>query len=67
MLQPSNTIPKYLPQRNEDLWTVALQAPQSMGFSTRVLEWVAILFSRVSSPPKDRTLGLLHYRQILYH
>ena len=48
------------------LWTIALQALQSMGFSTRVLEWVAIPFSRVSSPPKDRTVGLLHYRQILY-
>ena len=34
----------------------------------RILEWVAISFSRRSSWPRDRThLGLLHCRQILYH
>ena len=34
----------------------------------RILEWVAISFSRVSSQPRDRTPGgLLHYRQRLYH
>ena len=34
----------------------AHQAPPSMGFSTaRILEWVAIPFSRASSPPRDRT------------
>ena len=32
----------------------------------RILEWVAISFSRESSQPKNRTLGLLHCRQILY-
>ena len=32
----------------------------------RILEWVAISFSRVSSQPRDRTPGLLHCRQMLY-
>ena len=32
----------------------------------RILEWVAIPFSRGSSPPRDRT-SLLHFRSILYH
>ena len=32
----------------------------------RILEWVAIPFSRGSSLPRDRTC-LLHFRQILYH
>ena len=37
-------------------WTVARQAPLSMGFfQARVLEWVAISFSRRSSQPRDRT------------
>ena len=37
-------------------WTVAHQAPPSMGIlQARVLEWVAISFSRVSSWPRDRT------------
>ena len=36
--------------------TVAYQAPLSMGFfQARVLEWVAISFSRGSSRPRDRT------------
>ena len=29
----------------------------------RILEWVAISFSRVSSQPRDRTLHLLHCRR----
>ena len=43
------------------LWTVAYQAPLSMGFSVhgilqaRILEWVTISFSRGSSRPRDRT------------
>ena len=39
-------------------WTVAYQAPPSMGFSlqARILEWVAISFSRGSSQPRDQTL-----------
>ena len=37
-------------------WTVACQAPLSMGFSqARILEWVAISFSRGSSWPRDWT------------
>ena len=37
-------------------WTVAHQAPLSMGFpKARILEWVAISFSRGSSLPRDRT------------
>ena len=32
----------------------------------RILEWVAISFSRGSSQPRDGTLGLLHCRRILY-
>ena len=37
-------------------WTVAYQAPLSMGFfQARVLEWVAMSFSRRSSRPRDRT------------
>ena len=37
-------------------WTVAYQAPP-MGFSRQewILQWVAITFSRGSSPPRDRT------------
>ena len=37
-------------------WTVALQAPLSMGIlQARILEWVAMPFSRGSSQPRDRT------------
>ena len=36
-------------------WTVACQAPLSLIFQARVLEWVAILFSRESSQPRDCT------------
>ena len=37
-------------------WTVTCQAPLSMGFSqARILEWVAIPFSRGSSWPRDQT------------
>ena len=36
-------------------WTVAHQAPLSMGaLQARILEWVAILFSRGSSQPRDQ-------------
>ena len=38
------------------LWTVAQQAPLSMGFfQTRTLEWIAISFSRGSSWPRNWT------------
>ena len=33
----------------------------------RILEWVAIPFSRGSSQPRDQTWVYLHCRQILYH
>ena len=37
-------------------WTVAHQAPPSVGFfQARVLEWVAISFSRGSSQPRNQT------------
>ena len=39
-----------------------------MGFpKARILEWVAISFSRGSSQPRDRTCVLFIGRQILYH
>ena len=37
------------------LWTVAHQPPPSMGFQARILEWVAISFSRESFQPRDQT------------
>ena len=37
-------------------WTVAHQTPWSMEFSmARILEWVAISYSRESSHPRDQT------------
>ena len=52
-------------------WTVAHQAPLSIGiFQARMLEWVSVSYSRVSSRPKDRTpVSFISYtgRQILYH
>ena len=37
-------------------WTVAHQAPLSIGFvQVRILEWVAMPFSRGSSQPRDLT------------
>ena len=38
------------------LWTVAHQAPLSMGIlQERILDWVAMLSSRGSSQPRERT------------
>ena len=49
-------------------WTVACQAPLSMGFSRpRILEWVAFPFSRGTFPTPGSNPGLPHCRQILYH
>ena len=49
-------------------WIILFQDPLSMGFfQARILEWVAISFSRVSSQPRDRTLISYIGRQILYH
>ena len=46
----------------------ACQVPLSMEFSRqKILEWVAIPFSKVSSLTQGSNLGLLHCRQILYH
>ena len=40
----------------ETPWTVARQAPLSMGIlQARILEWVAMLSSRGSSQPRDQT------------
>ena len=37
-------------------WTVARQAPLSMGIlQARILEWVVMPYSRGSSQPRDRT------------
>ena len=37
-------------------WTIAHQAPLSTGIlKVRILEWVAISFSRASFGPRDRT------------
>ena len=39
-----------------DPWTVTLQAPLSMGIrQARIMEWVAMPFSRGSSHPWDQT------------
>ena len=52
-------------------WTVACQAPLSMEFSRqKILEWVAISFSRGSSQPRDQTcISRVSWndRKILYH
>ena len=49
-------------------WTVALQAPLSMGIlQARILEWVAISFSRGSSQPRGRTSISCISRWVLSH
>ena len=48
--------------------TVARQPPLSVGFPRpRILEWVAISFSRESSRPRDQTHVSCIGRRILYH
>jgi len=50
------------------LWTIACQAPLSMGFfKARIVEWVAISSSRRSSQPRDGTHVSYTGRWILYH
>ena len=44
-----------VPYSLQPLWTVAGQAPLSMGFSARILECVAVLSSRGFFQPSDRT------------
>ena len=49
-------------------WTVACQAPLSIGISqARILEWVAISFSRGSSWPRNWACVSCVGRWILYH
>ena len=51
-------------------WTVAHQAPLSVGFSqARLLEWVAASYSRGSSHPRDQALSHVSCtsRWVLYH
>ena len=49
-------------------WTIAPQAPLSMGFfQARTLEWVAVSFSRGSSQPRDRTCVSCFGRWVLCH
>ena len=50
------------------LWTIACQAPLSMGFfQARILEWVAISSSRGSFSPRDWTHISCIGRRILYN
>ena len=56
-------------RRLATLWTVACQAPMSMGiFQARILEWVAMPSSRdlPNLGIDPCLLWLLHWRQILY-
>ena len=49
------------------LWTVAHQAPLSMGIlQGRILEWVDMPFSREIFPTQGLNLDLLHCRQICF-
>ena len=48
-------------------WTIARSGSSVHGIlQARILEWVAISFSRGSSQPRDRTWVYLHCRQMLY-
>ena len=48
-------------------WTVALQAPLSLGIlQAGILEWIAMPSSRGSSQPRDQTYISCIARQILY-
>ena len=56
-----------LVQLSTTLWTVAHQALLSMGIlQAGILEWVAVLSSRGSSPPRNQTKVSRHCRRILY-
>ena len=47
-------------------WTIARQAPLSMGIlQARILEWVAMPSSNGSSQAKGSNPSVLHWRQIL--
>ena len=49
-------------------WTVAHQAPLSIGIlQARILEWVAIYFSRGSYQPRNQTqVSCIAGRQMIY-
>ena len=52
------------------LWTIACQAPLHGILQVRILEWVAIFFSRGSSQPRDQTSvsgNSCTGRQVLYN
>ena len=49
---------------SDSLWL--MQCTVCRILQARILEWVAVPFSRGSSQPKDRTQVLLHCRWILY-
>ena len=58
------------PQRTKDKTTKDCSLPSSSIhgiFQARVLEWVAISFSKGIFPTQGLNLGLLHHRQILCH
>ena len=48
-------------------WTVVLQLLCPWDFQARVLQWVAIFFSRGSSRPRGQTCVSYTGRQVLYH
>ena len=60
-----------MPQFFVTPWTIACQAPLSIEFfQARILEWVAISYSRGSSRPRDQThvsCVSCTGREILYH
>ena len=50
------------------IWTVARQAPLSVGIlQARLLDWVAIPSLQGIFPTQRWNLGHRHYRRILYH
>ena len=49
------------------LWTAARQAPVHGILRARILEWVAMPFSRGSSRPRDQTHVSCIGRRVLYH
>ena len=55
----------------DSLWPHGLYNPRGSSahrtLQARILEWVAIFFSRGSSRPRDFNPGLLHCKRILYH
>ena len=53
---------------SETLWTVAHQAPLSMGIAqARMLEWIAMPYLQGIFPTQELNPGLPHSREILYH